>query len=156
MKELPHTRACFVCGEFNPSGLKLRFQTDGHVVQARFVPQTEHVGFQETVHGGIIATLLDEVMVWACAVQTRRFAFCAELNVRFTHPVHPQQHVFASGQLVSNRRGKLFEARAELKDDNGVLLASATGKYLPVKEPDLRSLAGDFLGDPSWFLERNG
>ena len=91
MKLLPHTRSCFVCGEANPAGLKLRFETDGRVVQTRFVPRAEHVGFRQTVHGGLIATLLDEIMVWACAVQTKRFAFCAELSVRFIGLVRPDE-----------------------------------------------------------------
>src|SRR6185436_2207270 len=68
MKELPHTRSCFVCGESNSAGLNLRFETDGRIVQAHFVPRLEHVGFKATVHGGLIATVLDEIMVWACAV----------------------------------------------------------------------------------------
>src|SRR5436305_752733 len=34
VKTLPHTRSCFVCGESNPVGLKLRFETDGRIVQA--------------------------------------------------------------------------------------------------------------------------
>src|SRR5512133_3324230 len=83
MKELPHTHSCFVCGDANPNGLKLRFETDGKLVKARFVPRAEHAGFRQTVHGGLVATLLDEIMVWACAVQTRRFAFSAELVVRY-------------------------------------------------------------------------
>jgi len=108
MKLLPHTRFCFVCGESNPAGLNLRFETDGRLVQTRFVPRPEHVGFRRTVHGGLTATLLDEIMVWACAVQTKRFAFCAELNVRFLNPVRPGEALVASGELVSNRRGRLF------------------------------------------------
>src|SRR6476661_8650552 len=89
MNVLPHTHSCFVCGESNSIGLNLRFETDGHIVQTHFRPRAEHVGFKQVVHGGIIATLLDEIMVWACAVQTKRFAFCAELNVRFLKPLQP-------------------------------------------------------------------
>src|SRR5882672_2767383 len=120
MKTLPHTRSCFVCGESNPVGLKLRFETDGRIVQTRFRPGPEHVGFRQTIHGGLIATLLDEIMVWACAVQTRRFAFCAELNVRFLNPVRPNEELAAVGELASNRRDKLFEARAELRNQAGL------------------------------------
>ena len=69
MKPLPHTYSCFVCGESNAAGLKLRFETDGRIVRTRFHPRPEHAGFKGVVHGGIIATVLDEVMVWACAVQ---------------------------------------------------------------------------------------
>jgi uncharacterized protein (TIGR00369 family) len=152
MKLLPHTRSCFVCGESNPAGLNLRFETDGRLVQTRFVPRAEHVGFRQTVHGGLTATLLDEIMVWACAVQTKRFAFCAELNVRFLNPVRPGEALIASGELVSNRRGKLFEARAELRDQAGLALATATGKYLPIRDAEAAEMAADFVEDPGWVF----
>jgi uncharacterized protein (TIGR00369 family) len=156
MKLLPHTRSCFVCGESNPAGLKLRFETDGRLVQTRFVPRAEHVGFRQTVHGGLTATLLDEIMVWACAVQTQRFAFCAELNVRFLNPVRPGETLIASGELVSNRRGKLFEARAELRNQAGLTLATATGKYLPIKGAEVAEMLTDFVGDPGWVFGQAG
>jgi len=104
---------------FQCTGLKLRFETDGRIVRARFVPRAEHIGFKQTVHGGIIATVLDEIMVWACAVQTRRFAYCAELNVRFASPLRPGEEVLATAELVSNRRDRIFEARGELRDGLG-------------------------------------
>ena len=150
MKALPHTYSCFVCGEANPIGFQLRFQTDGRLVQARFVPRPDHVGFRHTIHGGIIATLLDEAMVWACAVQTRRFAFCAELNVRFAHPARPNTELLVTAELAANRRDRIFEAKGELRDANHLLLASATGKYLPIPAAQTRDLAADFVGDLSW------
>jgi uncharacterized protein (TIGR00369 family) len=156
MKLLPHTRSCFVCGESNPAGLKLRFETDGRIVRTRFVPRAEHVGFRQTVHGGLTATLLDEIMVWACAVQTKRFAFCAELNVRFLNPVRPGEALVASGELVSNRRDKLFEARAELQDKAGLVLATASGKYLPIKQAELADMLTDFVEDPGWVFGKEG
>jgi uncharacterized protein (TIGR00369 family) len=154
VKALPHTRSCFVCGESNPSGLKLRFETDGRTVHTRFTPRPEHIGFKQTVHGGLIATLLDEIMVWACAVQTHRFAFCAELNVRFQNPVRPNEEVAAIGELVANRRDRLFEARAELKDPQGRVLATATGKYLPIDPAAVTDMATDFVDDPSWVFRK--
>jgi uncharacterized protein (TIGR00369 family) len=152
VKTLPHTRSCFVCGESNPVGLKLRFETDGRIVQAHFRPRAEHVGFKQTIHGGLIATLLDEVMVWACAVQTRRFAFCAELTVRFLNPVRPDDELTALAELACNRRDKLFEAKAELKNQAGLVVASATGKYLPIKNVDATEMATDFVGDSGWVF----
>ena len=152
MKELPHTHSCFVCGESNAIGLKLRFETDEHIVRTRFTPLPEHIGFKQVVHGGIIATLLDEIMVWACAVQTKRFAYCAEMTVRFLKPLRPGEEAVATGELTANRREKIFEAKAELKNQAGELLASATGKYLPVKAMDLADMATDFVGDPNQIL----
>jgi uncharacterized protein (TIGR00369 family) len=152
MKELPHTHSCFVCGESNAIGLRLRFETDGGVVRTHFTPRPEHIGFKGVVHGGIIATLLDEIMVWACAVRTKRFGYCAEMTVRFQKPLRPNEEVIATGELAANRRDKIFEAKSELRNPAGELLASATGKYLPVKALDLTDMATDFVGDPTGVL----
>lgn len=149
MRNLPHTHSCFVCGEFNPLGLKIRFQTDGNTVQTRFLPRSEHIGFKQTVHGGITATILDEIMVWAIAVKTNRFAYCAELNVRYQQPARPDEELLAVAELVTNRRGKIYEAKAELKALSGQVIATATGKYLPVPEQDAQGMLEDFIGDPS-------
>jgi len=144
MWKLPHTKSCFVCGLHNLSGLKLDFETDGTFVRTRFAFRPEHAGFKQTVHGGLISTVLDEVMVWACGVQTKRFAYCAELTVRFLQSIRPGQPLTATGELEVNRRNKLFEARGELRDQQGAVLATATGKYLPIKEGELGALLEDF------------
>jgi acyl-coenzyme A thioesterase PaaI-like protein len=153
VRTLPHTRSCFVCGESNAIGLNLRFKTDGQAVHGRFVPRPEHIGFKGIVHGGIITTVLDEVMVWACVVQAKRFAFCAELTVRFLNPVRPGQTLLVTAELAANRRDKIFEAKAEMRDDAGLALATATGKYLPIKETDAAEMATEFVDDPRWLLE---
>jgi uncharacterized protein (TIGR00369 family) len=153
MRQLPHTQTCFVCGESNPAGLRLRSETDGRVVRAHCVFDTRHVGFKQTVHGGLTATLLDELMTWACAVGAKRFAYCAELNVRYVQPVRPGQPTVATAELVTNRRGRILEAKAELADQTGTVLASATGKYIPLKPVDAAGMATDFIGDLRWVFE---
>jgi acyl-coenzyme A thioesterase PaaI-like protein len=152
MVKLPHTKSCFVCGLNNPIGLKLDLETDGVVVRARFVPRPEHVGFRGTVHGGLISTVLDEAMVWAIGVHTKRFAYCAELRVRFLLPVRPDAEFVAVGELVANRRGKLFETRAELRDLRDEVHASATGKYLPITGDVLGDMRSDFAEDAESFF----
>jgi len=152
MKELPHTHSCFVCGESNPLGLNLRFETDGRIVQARFCPRPEHIGFKNVVHGGLIATVLDEIMVWACTVQTRKFAFCAELNVRFLNPLLPGEDVIVTGELTANRKNRIFEAKSAARNASGQTLAEATGKYLPLKPADETQMVAEFVGDASWVL----
>ena len=55
---------CFCCGPKNPIGLKLTFETtaDGRM-RTIWTPRKEHQGFKDIVHGGLVATVLDEVMV---------------------------------------------------------------------------------------------
>jgi len=156
MKQLPHTHSCFVCGDANPKGFKLRSKTDGRIVQAEFAFDPAHVGFKNVVHGGLTATLLDEIMTWACAVATKRFGYCAELNVRYVQAVRPGQHLVATAELVANHRGRVFEAKAELHDDAGKILATATGKYLPLKDAETAGMATDFIGDLSWLTDGVG
>ena len=148
---LPHTRSCFVCGEANSAGLNLRFETDGAIVRSRFVPRPEHAGFKGIVHGGIVTALLDEIMVWACFVATRRFAFCAEITVRFVKPVLPGNETIATATRTADRRGKIFEAKSELRDAQGELLASAHGKYLPIQAADAAARAEDLVEIPKWM-----
>jgi len=153
MQALPHTRSCFVCGEANPVGLNLRFETDGRLVRAKFSPRPEHAGFQGVVHGGLIATVLDEIMFWACAVQTRRLTLCGELNVRFLSPMPPDGEFIVTAELVTDRKGRIYEAKASVQDARGIELAKATGKYLPIKNADVSHLASDLVGDTKWFLD---
>lgn len=153
MRELPHTHSCFVCGEANPLGLKLRFETDGQRVRARFTPGEAHIGFKQVVHGGLLATVLDEIMVWACAVRTRRFAFCAEMNVRFVRSVRPREELVVTGELVADRRGRIFEAKSAVANVTGELVVEATGKYVPIKNPDLPPMLGELVGDWNWLLD---
>ena len=144
MMKLPRTRSCFVCGLNNPLGLKLDFETDGRIVRARFAPRPEHAGFKETVHGGLIATVLDEAMVWVIGVRTKRFSYCAELNVRFLQPARPNEELTLVAELVANRRNRLFEAKAELQNPQAEVHATATGKYLPIQGDLLADVLSDF------------
>jgi len=148
MRELPHTHSCFVCGESNAIGLRLRFETDGRLIHCRFRPRIEHAGFQGVVHGGLIATVLDEIMVWACAVGTGRFAFSVEMNVRYVNPLPPGEEAMITGELTANRRNKVFETKAEARRLSGEMVASATGKYFPIKETMLPAMLADVTGGP--------
>ena len=156
MTDLPHSKSCFVCGSRNPIGLNLRFKTDGRVVQARFSPRPEHNGFINVVHGGLLATVLDEVMVWACAVRTHHFSYCAEMNVRYLSPARPAEVLLAEAELVENKRDRLFLAKGELKGADGRLLTTSTGKYMPVRGLDLSVWAEDFEGTPEQLRELFG
>ena len=155
MTQLPHTRSCFVCGDHNPLGLNLRFETDGTMVHCRFVPRPEHAGFKETLHGGITATILDEVMVWVVGVRTKSFAYCAEMSIRYALPGKPGTPLIATARLTQNRRQKLFETESEMRTETGALIASATGKYLPIPGKLAFAALADFTGgDPGfeWMM----
>ena len=129
----------------------MRFHTEGRVVTTRFTPCAEHIGFKGVVHGGILATVLDEIMVWACAVATQRFAFCAELNVRFVHPLAPSEEVLFASELMENRRNRIFTTKANAISATGKVLAEATGKYIPIQPAQLPPMLGELVGGAEWL-----
>jgi len=148
MEKLPNTRSCFCCGLENAAGLQLRLVTDRRFVETRFSLRPEFAGFKNTVHGGITATVLDEMMAWACGVGAKTFAYCAELTVRFLKPAHPGEELVARGELTEDRRRLLF-CKAELRNAQGELLAEANGKYIPLRGPLHDLMLADFIEDPS-------
>ena len=145
MRELPHTKSCFVCGEANPLGLKLRFHTDETRVFTSYTAREEHIGFHNTVHGGITSTLLDEMMAWACAIGAGRFAYCVELNVRFKSPVRPGDNITVEAQLTENKKGRIFTTSGTMRRGEEVC-AQSTGKYLPIPNEEMEPMRADFEG----------
>lgn len=146
MRALPNTRACFVCGLENPAGLQLRFETDGEIARSTFAFRPDHVGFRSTVHGGILATVLDEIMVWSIGVQKKRFAYCAELTVRYVSPARPGESLVATGRLTLDRRGRIYETEGDIRRPDGQVVATATGKYMPIKGPETSAMLADLIG----------
>ena len=145
---LPYTRNCFVCGAQNVHGLQLKFRQEGGEVRADFTPQPHHAGFRGIIHGGILSTVLDEAMFWAAAVATRRFGLAVELNVRFVKKVSVGDALTVVAAFVADK-GRLWESRAELRRDDGSVVARATCKQMPMSAEEMRFAVGDFLADPA-------
>jgi len=119
---------CFVCGEENEGGLRLRFETaDGRATTCCVVAD-QHQGYAGVSHGGIVAALLDEVMVYA-AVSLGHWAATAELSVRYHRPVPTGRSLTVVGEVTGQRR-RVVECRAEIRSEAGELLASATAKLV--------------------------
>ena len=131
--QLPHTSGCVVCGPQNAHGLHLSLfvEPEGGAVKVEFTPRPENIGFEGIVHGGVIATLLDEAMVWAATWAGKRFCLCGELTTRFRRSADIGQPAFAEAR-VEFRNPRLVQTAATLRDAVGNILATASGKYVPV------------------------
>lgn len=143
MKPLPQTQSCFACGKNNPHGLNLAFHTDGSQIITAWTPTPWHTGFADTIHGGIIAAVLDEIMAWTCGILGGRFAMSIDISIRYSHPLRPGDIVKGIGSLKENRRGKIFKACANLRVA-GTEIASAAGTYLAIKSATEEKLLADF------------
>ena len=68
MEILSSYRKGFVCGKDNPIGLKINIFKEKNIVNAEFIPEENHQGYKGIVHGGIIFSVMDEVMSRAVMV----------------------------------------------------------------------------------------
>ena len=148
--QLPHTAGCLVCGRDNPHGLRLDLHVDPAtgVVRIAFTPRPEHIGFAGVVHGGVIATVLDEAMVWAATWAGRRFCVCGELTTRFRREAAVGRPLVVEARVDTNRP-RLLTTSATLTDGAGELVATGTAKYVPVPPDRNRAFVGTLADDAS-------
>jgi len=119
---------CFACGSDNPRGLHLQFRFEGDEYVAEFTPEDWHQGWAGMVHGGLIATLLDEVMTRLCWERGLNVA-TAQLDIRYKQPVPIGRKTVTRGR-INRCRGPFVEAAAETYFEDGSLVASALGKFM--------------------------
>jgi len=127
--ELKDNDQCYACGRANPVGLHIEFSVDlaERSIIGRFVPRPEHQGYAGVVHGGVIATLLDEAMVklaWKLGIP----AVSAEITVKFKAPAAPGDELVVTARLTGETK-RLIEAEAKV-ERGPVVIAEAQGKLL--------------------------
>jgi len=118
---------CFVCGSNNPIGLKAVFTTTCEPASssATVLMASEYQGWQNVVHGGVLAALLDEACIYACRAKAEQ-CVTAELQIRYRKPVPVGAVVEVTGHLDDSSR-KIWKASAQLKIA-GSLYAEAQAK----------------------------
>ena len=129
--KLEDDQMCYVCGPKNQAGFRLDFKhpRQGRLL-AEVVFQKQHQGFKNIVHGGMVAMVLDEMMVnlaWKEGIP----AVTAELTVRLKKAVPVGQKVLLEGVLKVGE-GRLLSMEASAKAPDGTLYASAIAKCLRI------------------------
>ncbi len=120
---------CFVCGQSNPFGLKLRPEGREGACSFTWTPLREHQGWEGVVHGGILSAVLDEAMAYSTMSLAGSTA-TASLRIEFRKPVLVGTPAEVSAEVVS-RRGRILDARARLSQE-GVLKAEAEARFVAV------------------------
>ena len=148
--ELPHTSGCLVCGRDNAYGLKLSLFVDpaNGLVHVDFSPRPMHVGFQGVVHGGVLATIIDEAMVWAATWANKRFCLCGEMSVRFRRPAEVGEALHLEAR-VEFSRPKLVQTMATIRTREGSVVAAGEGKYVPMPLENSQKVTATFIDHES-------
>ena len=128
MNRLEDNKRCFVCGHDNPDGMKLQFHylENGKKVQTTFVPPQKFQGWKDMVHGGIIVTLLDEVMAKA-AQKSGYSVLTGDIHARFKNPAKVLEPLHLEAEIEEVKR-KIVYARAAAYKEDGTVVAEAKSK----------------------------
>lgn len=132
---------CFGCGPQNAKGLKLRFwYTKEGCISNHKIPN-EYCGFTGLAHGGIIATLLDEVAAWTVITQLFRIGITLQATVNYIKPVPTEEEIIIKGEIEKHKENRVTTLSKILSKDN-IILAEAKSKWLLPEDAMLQKITG--------------
>ena len=125
---------CFACGPANPAGLHMRFAAVGDRVVSNLIVPDHLRGWSNMVHGGVVSTILDEIMSWSAMHFFKSVILTKSMTVEFKKPVHVGQELKAVGTVaeVRNEREAVMAGHLYLQGE-GDLLAVSTGVFALLK-----------------------
>ncbi len=131
LMEYENDEMCFVCGKRNGDGLQLNFELVGDDgIRTEFTPPKRFQGWKDVLHGGIIATVLDEVMVNAAYLR-RIMAVSARLEIKLRRPAAIGERLIFHGQILKEG-ARTLDVKAWAEQENGTVVAEATGLLMKV------------------------
>jgi len=120
---------CFACGPDNPVGLRIRFSMDDGICTGSFTANENHVGYENTVHGGIIFSALDDVMANVLYLQNIK-AHTARCEIRYRKALEVGQAINLKGWIENERRRLvLLRGEARLAADD-TLVADCEASFM--------------------------
>ena len=126
---------CFVCGKKNPRGLKIKvkYLPEELAAETELALAREYQGWADVIHGGILATLLDEMMahaVWHFAGP----GVTISMEVRFHHPLKPDEPIRVKGVLATLNGGRRLAEAEITRVVDGKRIASGKSRFLLIEE----------------------
>ena len=135
-----YDEGCFACGRENPLGLHMDdFDLRKGEVTARFSPRTHYRGAGVTLHGGVAAAALDEILVWAGILVERVISVTGRLELRYRKEATVADTIKLRSR-VDERRGRRLLASGELLVDDQVRV-EASGLFLVTADLETMGLA---------------
>ena len=124
---------CFGCGSANPIGLHLDgFMVDDGDVIAPFSPRSEYAGFEGTLHGGVVATALDEISAWSAMFTHGVLVFTATLDIRYRSQAGSRDQFEMRGTVIE-RRGRRIKIAGQMIRE-GSVVAESSGLFIVAED----------------------
>jgi uncharacterized protein (TIGR00369 family) len=125
---------CFGCSPDHPTGLNLSFVEENEEIVSVWEPESRFEGYHGVLHGGIQATLLDEIASWVVYVKLKRAGVTSSMNVRYHKPVFMDGGLLTIRSKVVALRRNLADIHAVIYNRSGELCSEATITYFTFSE----------------------
>lgn len=132
---------CFACGTANPIGMNLQFYRKGNWICSDVTLRKNYEGWDGMAHGGIISTLLDEVMSWTIIYLKGIFFVTRKMEVKYIKPVLIGVPLTVRGELREERRERFIRAQAKIMDAEGQILSRAVGEFVELPPESLSAVS---------------
>lgn len=120
---------CFVCGAGNAEGLQVQFRLEGDLCLAEFTPAAKHMGYDSVTHGGIIFSLLDDVMAnWLWLRGEQSFTAKAEVRYRAKLPIGVA--VRLEGRCLKRKARLAIMEGKVVRIDSDEVVAEASASFM--------------------------
>jgi uncharacterized protein (TIGR00369 family) len=131
-KRLPNreTHNCFGCSPTNPSGLQMKFYTQDSSVFSRLTVPDHLCGWDRLVHGGVISTILDEVMSWTGIYMLKQITMTKSMTIEFIKPVYINSELKAEGQVLEKTGKHEAQLEGRLYNQEGTLCARSRATFV--------------------------
>ena len=120
---------CFGCSPDNKFGLRLNFVDEGEYLTAKWEPEAQFQGYHNVLHGGIQATLLDEIASWYVYAKMKTAGVTSKMEVRYKKPVYINKGTLRLRARLLQLRRNLADFEVELIDNDGQLCAVGKVQY---------------------------
>ncbi|MGD9950658.1 MAG: PaaI family thioesterase [Desulfobulbus sp.] len=122
-------QTCFGCGANNPIGLKMQFKTDDERIYSFVTVPRPMAGWDTTVHGGILSTILDEMMGWSVIYLLGKIGVTKSMTVEFLKPVSTETPLTAVGYIQEVVSERQVLVTGEIFNQDSVLCVRSTGTF---------------------------
>ena len=129
IKSFYEDRGCFGCGADNPYGLHMRFQSDGVKVVSRLTVPEHLCGWDGIIHGGVVATIHDEMMSWTAIQLLRKMILTKSVTVDFLKPLFTERKIEARGRIHAEVNSREAIVESAIYDENGTCCSKGRGKF---------------------------
>lgn len=135
----------------------MTFESNGEQIRTKLTVSQQFRGWSKLVHGGVLATILDETMSWAAIILSKRFILTKQMSIQFHRPVYVGSCLCGIGYIKEKTGERKATVKGELFDDQGNLCASSEGEFVLyskeqfarlkiIPEQDLLAMAASFEG----------